>query len=196
MISIGVSSSAMDKMWQAPAEGGSTNPLHKPLVHLVSDLYIKQLLPGEELDTFTATFTGYIDKCLRWETMTGNYVLASTANEMRLSLLSWCGETLVTAVTHALFGEKLLELEPEIVQAYFDFNDDGWMMFYKYPRFAAKKMYAARAKVIDALTSYLQLPRELRQGASWLVQSIEDEQRKLGLDERDMARLLMMIYCA
>lgn len=102
----------------------------------------------------------------------------------------------MTAVTHALFGKKLLEIEPEILQAYFDFNDNGWMMFYKYPRFTAKKMYAAKPKVIDALTSYLQLPRELRPGAFWLIQSIEDEQRKLGLDERDMARLLMMIYWA
>lgn len=53
---------------------------------------------------------------------------------------------------NSFFGEALLEIEPDLFRTSFDFDDDSWMLLYRYPKFLAKRLYRSKDAAIDAMT--------------------------------------------
>ena len=98
------------------------------------------------------------------------------------------------SATRAFFGDRLLELEPELLQSFFDFDDNSWKLTYKLPGFLSKEVTAAKQKGIDALTRYFQLAKEERPGEAWLVRTLEAEMRHVGIQEPDIAAFIMIFY--
>lgn len=70
------------------------------------------------------------------------------------------------------------------------------MLMQHCPSFMAKRMYRVRNAAIDALTKYFSLPKESRQGEAWFVKTLEAEQRKLAIGDKDIATLMLMVYWA
>ena len=198
MVSFGGTPSAVEKMWQVPGRGDtvpfSPNPAHKTLAHLCGDWYRHQLHPGRPLDILQSGFLHNINFSLLWEKISDNVVLSSTHDSKVVSLLGWCREVLLDSATRAFFGDRLLELEPELFQSFFDFDDNSWKLTYKLPGVLSKEMTAAKQKGIDALTRYFQLPKEERPGEAWLVQTLEAEMRHVGIQDPDIAAFVMMFY--
>ena len=204
MLACGGSPSGVDKMYQRPASDGSghvmiaPNPMHKCLANLTVDFHKQQLLPGDELDKLGIEFLRIINEHLQWERMTSqcSYVVKASPNAVEVSLHKWCGDILVDAGTRAYFGERLLQIDPHLLHSFFDYHDKAWMLLFQYPHFLSKDMYAAKQRIIDALTTYFKLPKEQRQDEAWFIHALEREQRALGMSDQDVAALLMIVYWA
>lgn len=65
---------------------------------------------------------------------------------------------------------------------------------YRFSRFLAKTMYRAKDAAIDGLERYFKTRKECRNDAAWFVQTLETEQKRLGIGERDIATLILMVY--
>ena len=170
------------------------NPHEKSLARLTVDLHKYQLLPGPELESLSNRFLYSLNDSLRWENMDQAYILEDGANHRTMSLLSWCLETLLKAGTTAFFGERLLEMDPGLPQSFYEFDKNSWMALYKLPKAFSKKMSSPLAKNIQSVTAYFQLPKAERSGANWFNETLETEQRQLGMTDEDIAKLMLLVH--
>ena len=198
MLNFGGSPSAVDKMWRVPGVDSpysvNPNPTHKVLAHLCEDFYRKQLHPGNLLEDLQKGFLEMIDASLTWQNMHQNIILTASCDEKCVSLLGWCRQVLLEGATRSFFGDRLLEIKPDLLETFFNFDDNSWQLTYQLPHFLSKKMRSAKQVGVDALTRYFTLPREERQGESWLVRNLEAEMRNVGIQEKDIAAFVTMIY--
>ena len=55
----------------------------------------------------------------------------------------------MNAGTKAFFGEKLLKLDPNLVEHFLKFDTDNWKLWYKWPR--AKELHEAKREMVKSL---------------------------------------------
>ena len=200
MFQFGGSADAVEKMLKRPGISDistpliSPNPHHKSLAHLAEDLYRQQLYPGKYLDELQLKFMPSIHKAVHYDGIPTKATVSTQELEKTVSLLRWTREVLLNAATTSFFGERLLQLEPNLFDKFFDFDDNSWKLTYHLPRIFATEMYAAKQEATDVLLKYFMLPLEERQGAAWLISTLESEMRNLGIDEHDIASFIMMTY--
>ena len=194
LVAFGVNAKAIPRLWQKP-DWDPTSPDQKhsgsSVIHSTLDLYKRQLLPGKNLDKFSGSLLGYINGSLRWESVSQRGVAMS-----KVSLKDFCADILVDALTRTLFGDRILEVEPELVKSLLDFNDDAWMLIFHYPQSAASKLMKARHKILQGFQKYMQGPDETRSDRAWLIEETMRQQETLGIGDEDRAALLLMIYWA
>ena len=58
----------------------------------------------------------------------------------------------------------------------------------------SREVAAVRAQFTKALLIYQRLPKELRKGESWVVSTLIDQYKMLGIHEDDSAAMLVMVY--
>ena len=197
LVAFGVSATTIPKLWQklqpdSMDENGTDRvPQGLSLIHSTLDLYKRQLLPGRRLDDFSRTLLGHINKSLRWENVPERGMAMS-----KVSLKDFCADILVDALTRTLFGDRIFELEPNLVQHLLDFNDDAWMLIFHYPQSAKSKLSKARRNILACFTRYVQGPDEMRSGQAWLIEMTMRQQKTVDISEKDRAALLLMIYWA
>lgn len=184
-------------MWQTPSTTKaliSPNPLNKSLVQLGEEFYRQQLYPGLRLEKLQKTFMSNIHHALDWNNISSNITQAYITVTKTLSLLGWCREVLLDSATKSFFGDRLLALEPDLFQTFCDFDDNSWKFTYKLPYFLSQDVHKAKKKIIDALTRYFELPIDKRLGSAWLIQTLEEEMRQLGIGSSDIASVIMMTF--
>jgi hypothetical protein len=189
MADFGVTSATLDRMFEERFKG-------KCWMDLTHDDFKLQMHPGEKLDVLQDTFLSNIDRSLNWDKLSGPMVISGSGKDEKVvSLFKWCGEVLVDSATRAFFGGSIYQIAPDLLTDFFTFDNESWKLSYKYPHFAAKEMYTAKAKGEAAFAKYLALPKEQRQDASWIVQSIEQGMRDLGVhEESQLAPMLFAFY--
>ena len=175
------------------------NPSNKVLCHLQSDFYKQQLYPGEKLDSIGETFLGYIDDHLHFNRFSPQYEIAPSHESKdpdfkTVSLYRWCREVLVDSATRTFFGHKLLEINPSLLQSFYAYDETSWKLLYKYPSVFAKDVTTAKNCIVSALTEYLETPSSKRQDASWIMKTLEKEQRAIGIDTHNIAAMMMLAY--
>lgn len=197
LVAFGVNATVIPKMWAKPEESRESlrNPDLPPslsAIHSTLELYKKQLLPGPKLDTLSDTLLGHIsnlmplyDGSLGQESPTGI-----------MSLKDFCASVLVDSLTRTLFGEHIRYLEPNIVQYLLDFNDDAWMLVFKYPQSANSKLNVARNKILKCFVKYLNSPENVRLGKSWLIDEVMKMLSSVEIKNDDRAAMFLMIYWA
>lgn len=195
----GVSKHGVEKMYQKFTPSGliihHPNPHQKCLARLTVDLHKHQLLPGPELEGISDRFIYYLDVSLRWESMDRTYVIEDTSpNQKTVSLLSWCLEVLSKAATNVFFGERLLQMDPGLPKSFYTFDKNAWMMLYHYPEVFSQSMYSPLTRNIKTVTRYFKLPKDERQGATWFNQTLEAEQRQLGMTDEDIAATMTLVH--
>lgn len=82
-----------------------------------------------------------IHQSLGWDCIPSNITRSSTSDTKTLSLLGWCREILLDSATRSFFGDRLLEVEPDLFETFFDFDDNSWKLTYKLPRFMSQDRY-------------------------------------------------------
>lgn len=198
MVQFDLSKSAVQRMWDLPSIHNTSkraaNPLYKPLAHVAEDLYKQQLLPGDRLESLSMKFIYFINQELHWDKMCGIYDHVTHLHAKQTSLLNWCGHVMVSGATDALFGTRLGQIEPNFVQTFLDFDEAGWMLIYRLPRFAAGRMFRAKDRLTAALEQYFKTPEDRRLDSAWLITALEQEQRHCGISDEDIARMFLMIY--
>lgn len=191
MVSFGVSRPGVERVFES--NHGLTqwyNPHSKSFFNLKSDFYHTQLHPGQQFQIIQGRFLGLIDDAMRSENLAQDIMLASDTNTKNASLFRWCQQVFLRANLRTFLGERILQMDPHFVQDFLDFDDNSWMIFYRWPNAAVARN--AKEKILTVLEAYLRLPKPERQGASWIIESMEDSQRQLGMKERDIAAVLMM----
>jgi hypothetical protein len=193
LLSLGASREAVDT-WIPLYDQAHTNLLHKEFLHIGQRLCQQQLLAGKESETLQHVLLRRIEASLAWHKIPEKITLSSTPEKKTVSLLGWCREVLLESATHAFFGDRLLEIEPNLLKIFSIFDASSWKLHYGYPRFLSRELYAARDKIHTALVTYLKLPKEKRPDAAWLIHGFETEMRRLGIEEEDIAAVMVPVY--
>ncbi|KAL8980434.1 MAG: hypothetical protein Q9205_004475 [Flavoplaca limonia] len=194
MLSFGASEEGVRKMWESPRTGGNVGSLHKVLAHAGEDYYRQQFHPGDRLNDLWTNIQDRMSLCLQWCTITGENQLSTQHDVKSVSLMSLCQHALLSSATSAVFGDRLLELAPNLLKAFIVFDDESWKLTYKLPPFLAKDMHKARQQIFTALQSYFALPRRERAGTTWAVDVLETEMRRIQIEDHDIAALFGMPF--
>ena len=158
LVAFGVDATVIPKLWQKRVLENNGNgsigatPRYLSSIHSRLDHYKRQLPPGDKLENVSEALLGNLDTSLRWESVYRRYGVAMT----RISLKDFCSELLVDALSRTLFGNRIYEAAPELVQILFDFNDDAWMFIFYVPQSADSKLKKARSKILEGFVKYIQ----------------------------------------
>jgi hypothetical protein len=192
---------ALDQVYLRPNSDGSghqllsKNPNHKPLAHLTVDFYREQLYPGPRLTELGEITCKFIDQHVRWNDMHDpRYIVQDGLRYKDLSLLHWCEDILLRAAARSIFGDALLELNPNLIDDYLSFDTVSWKLMYRYPRFLSPDMHKGKDALVDAVNRYFELPREQRTDASWFIEMQEAEMKALGISVLDISKFIALIY--
>ncbi|KAI7969025.1 hypothetical protein EIK77_008216 [Talaromyces pinophilus] len=208
MLNCGCSPSSVDKMCQEPPryiDGSTTtalNPSRKSISRLAMDFHQTQLLPGRpnsKLEELTRSMLSYVDAMVTWEIISVNshYLKQNakgTENEIQVSLMRFCGKILIEAATASYFGKAFSDIDPTIVDIFYTFDSEVWKLIYSYPRQLSKDVHLARDRLVAAFTTHFQRPQSERQGEAWFTKALEEEQRRIGLTEEEMAAIVLTVY--
>ncbi|KAI0106514.1 cytochrome P450 [Nemania sp. FL0031] len=171
---------------------------HGTLKHTMDhfhELFKVQMHPGDGLKTLQKTLLDNIDASLRWDRISGSMLLASSSTSKRVSLWKWCGYVLVNSATLAFFGESIFSVAPTLLEDFFVFDDEAWKLPYKYPKFAAKALYASKARCEAAFAAYVALPQQRRSDASWIVSESQRVYEDMGVvDPTQCGAALFSLY--
>lgn len=187
MKSIGVSDDGIIKLWHEYGNETTSTELHKALAHAGEDYYREQLLPGHRLDIPWERILRLIDQSVQWDQLPQSSNLAADDGGRNIRLLEWSREVLLKSVTTAFFGPQLLDIEPQLLQYYVEFDEESWKLTYKYPRRVSRKMYRAKDMMVAAVEAFLRLPKEQRPDGAWLISKLESETSKIGISVSDLA---------
>lgn len=180
----------------------------KPSVHEISHVGQKlcrqQLLPGKEFDLLSTKLIQDIEQSLQWHNISSVVTVVSSSTSTktgtgtkRVSLLAWCREVLILSATRSFFSDRLLQIDPHLINSFYTFDAESWKAFFKFPPFLSRKMDAGKDRILDALTRYFSLPKVERKDESWLISNLEAEMIKAGInDVAEIASIVMPLYWA
>lgn len=106
--------------------------------------------------------------------------------------MDWTSEVFISTTTKLYWGKSLLEIEPNLLHIFRQWEETNWKYVFQLPRCLSKDTYAARDGLVGALTKYFHLPRERRSDTAYFVKMAESELRDIALDEREIARIHML----
>lgn len=188
MKSIGISDDGIEKLWKPPTRIRKDR-LHKALAHAGEDYYREQLLPGPQLDILWEKVLSDIASSIHWDNLPGSrFNRAETSRS--LSLLDWTSDVLLKSVVKGFFDDRLLQMDPQLLQNFAAFDKESWKLTYKLPRGVGKDMYDAKDKMVRSVKAYLQLPQNQRSEATWLIKKLEVEAGKANIDVQDLAAMI------
>ncbi|KAF2643894.1 cytochrome P450 [Massarina eburnea CBS 473.64] len=191
----GISKHTMERVWLKPTSKeedvmaqdlGLSNPGLKSLGELSMDFWRTQLVGQEGYKNAETKLLHYIDEVLADQVKRAD---ATTGGALDLSRFT--REVLVGAATRAFFGTKLFEIEPDFVELYCAFDAESWKLWFKWP--FAKGMWRNKAKVEEALRTWIRLPREEREGMSYIVDMVEQSQKAVGTSEDDLVKIMNLL---
>ncbi|KAF2188486.1 cytochrome P450 [Zopfia rhizophila CBS 207.26] len=211
LIAFGISKCNVEKVFQSdpgslmPKERKdctllhTENPRRKCYMHLQSEWFKKQLLPGDNLVRLQNDYLIYLRDVMNFDKFKSHFItyqgsdMDSPAVTVLLGKLSRC--ILSHCALRAFFGEELFQIEPDFAQVYQKWEDDSWKVFYNYPYIFAKDLHDARLRAIEALAQYYEIPDHQRHPC-WLFRVMDRELEFVGLPRTDRAGMVMMICWA
>lgn len=202
MLQCGAAAKTVQKMCQEPPsyplEKTKTglNPMNKSLLKLAIDFHHQQLLPGPDSheQDITQSFVETIKVLLRWDRITQNVQLAPQGTGFEVSLLQLCGNVLIEAGARTYWGSRLWELDSDSLKSFYALDKGMWKILFRYPKYFSQEVIKTRDHITDVLTRYYEIPQSQRQDVAWFTTAMETESRAAGLDEREMAACIMIIY--
>lgn len=175
---------------------GAVNPQYKSLVHLIEDFYKMQLLPGERLDDMRDNVMSRLDSWLQWSNMRGPFIKSSTTTSRRISAKRLCSHLITDSTTRTMFGDLIIDYEPDAIENLRTFNDVSWAAVFNVPAIFAPKLRDARRKLSAAIEKYIETPPECRSEAAWSIRSIIEVGEMWELDIESRVAMLLLIWWA
>lgn len=177
---------------------GFPNPNRESLGVLAQKMHTHQLQPGKELLILQHKVLGWIDRNLVPDTLhkKSMYTLRQDSPSTEVPLYKWCSDYFVSLGQWVYFGDLLDDINPQLTDAFFNFDELIWKMLYNYPNVLSSDMAIPRAEIVASLRQYFAVPKEQRQDCAWLVDAMEDEMRALGVDNDNLAVLIFHLYFA
>lgn len=164
LINYGFKGEALRLSWHVPQPGDAchmpnnpVNPEQKSLNRLTEDVYKKQLLPGERMDTLCQVFISALEDLMKWDLL-DFCAISNTGSKKVVSLTALCRHVMVDAATRSMFGNHPHDIEPNVVRHMLGFNDFAWMVFFRYPNTFGSPVDAPRSALLKALKQFITLP--------------------------------------
>ena len=161
------------------------DPVTQKHAHLGTGIQKEQLHAGTNLDDLLSIYLKHIKRQVKLENVPASCQEQSVPGEKVVHLRKWVEEVLGLATVEAFFGTVLLELEPNLLNNFHQFDSNSWKLLYKYPRPFAKPMFHALDKGNEAFTQYFQLAMDKRQPCHY-IRTVEAKQRKAEMSDRDI----------
>ena len=175
--------------WHTPTAGEERfhhedNPGNKTLQQWTVAFYRNQLHPGQSLDDLSSIMLSRLHRELCWKSLQTQYPIEAKP----INLLRFCADSMLTVVTLGLFGHLIYEVESNLNQYLYDFNEENWkLLLFSYPKLMARRAEKARSRIFDAVANYLISPVELKEDASKLISLYADEQSRAGCSDQSRA---------
>lgn len=180
LVIIGVPESAVEKMFEPRFGNGKT------WMDTSHENFRLQMHPGDRLDSVQERMINYCDNWLRWDKVSGDFVLSrDETGEKTVSLYKWAREVLVNANSRAFYDESLFKLAPDLMARYYVFEASSWKLPYKLPEFMDRDMFDAKRYAEGVLERYLQQPSEKRAGEAWIISQIDRDTESLGISIKE-----------
>lgn len=189
------------KTLYSPLPSGKTgypNPEGLSLGVLAQRMHVHQLHPGDNMVVLQGKMRDWINRELNFESLSKcTYSPSKSSTHIQLPLYKWTSDYFVRLGQYVYFGDVLDRVNPEYPNAYMGFDEVIWKMLYQYPSFLCRDMTVPREKMLESLRAYFQLPpSERRDQAAWLINTMEDEMKALGVDDENLAIIVFHLYFA
>ena len=80
-----------------------------------------------------------------------------------MALMDLCADILLTELTQILFGQLVCEIQPELTQQLYDFNEANWkVLVFESPNFTARRAANAKDSILDAIEITSRRPKNYR----------------------------------
>ncbi|KJZ78259.1 hypothetical protein HIM_02297 [Hirsutella minnesotensis 3608] len=186
-------------------EKNTINPRNLSLIHLVQEVYKKQLLDPENLDRLSEMFSARMKETLQGPNLdfcTSDYngclyTVGAPGLRREIKLYPLVAVTMVDATVRSLFGPCMHRVEPDIVELLISFNTNAWVLFYGVPDFFGySPLCGPRDRIKAALRAFISQPEEERSGQCLAIQRLLRwmEVMKIDLDSR--VGLLFLFFFA
>ncbi|OTB13141.1 hypothetical protein K445DRAFT_65159 [Daldinia sp. EC12] len=177
---------------------GFPNPQGESLGVLAQKMHIHQLHPGKNLTLLQERVHAWINHHLNWGSIQQSTSPSFKGlTHIELPLYQWCSDYFVRLGQHVYFGHILAEVDHDLPNSFFQFDELIWKMLYQYPGFLSYDMSVPRSRIITSLRKYFTIPQvERKEGAAWLINSMEDEAKAIGIDEENLAIIMFHLYFA
>ncbi|TGJ81870.1 hypothetical protein E0Z10_g6893 [Xylaria hypoxylon] len=182
-----------------PADkAGFPNPLGESFGVLARRMHAYQLHPGKNLTALQKQVQGWVDRHLNLiDLAVYPSAVSKCHTSIEVPLYQWCSETFIQLGQDVYFGETLSQIDPELPVAFIAFDELIWKMLYQYPSFMSADMITPRGQVIASLNKYFHVPQKERSGgAAWLINTMEDEMRAIGVEGDNLAVVVFHLYLA
>ena len=194
LVGFGVHPKRLDKLWLPSESPTQVNPACKNLINLTEDLYKKHLLPGSNFEALIGRLKSNLDHLLSRDQVSERFGLASDQTTLSISLLRLCRDVLIDATQASLYDPVLFQIDPKMTDGMQTFTDELWKLMYPCPGIDATVVRALRAQHKKAFLTYMRLPKEARRDEAWLITTLIDQYKELGINEDDAAAMLVMVY--
>ena len=198
-LNFGFNPESLKRAWERPIitdpHYGEINPQHHSLIHLTERIYMKQLLPGPQMDDLGQNFRTALEAALQFPKLQA-YGIRVTEKSSTISLLKLCQNSLLEADLIAFFGKSVMGFDEALIPNLLNFNEHAWMLFYGLPSRFASKVLTPQSAVLQALQQFASLPGDLRRDQSWSVQQVLNAMEYTGIDLRSKACILLQILWA
>ncbi|KAF2019660.1 cytochrome P450 [Aaosphaeria arxii CBS 175.79] len=204
MGNFGASPASVKAMWSniSDAEKGQS-PLDlvlkgwkdKPLKEVCVKLFQTFLNPGQQSDEILKVLLGTIHDRMHWDAIPEKLIHAGQGgNEQIISLAKWSQEVLLEGATRSFFGGKLLDIQPDLFDSFFEFDENSWKISYQIPGPFAQDVQRSKKIAENAFQKYFEVPIEQRPDTSDLMKNVESAMRANGIPPKDMGVLVLMFY--
>ena len=179
---------------EARYNAGIAKPITPNAISL--DIFRRQL-SGPLLDVFMQekTLPGILKQM---NSLDKNHpaVISISSGSFTISLAQLCTKVFIAQFTDDFYGPKLLQIEPKLVENWESWEQTNWKFLFQVPDLFARDMLASKDTMERAFTSYFELPRSERPGASYYLEATEDALREVGFGPNDLAKFLFLQYWA
>ena len=201
MLTMEVQPATIQKLFHVPDRREMTpaqqrrNPRSRHFIDLTQDRYVAQLSPGPHLDLLKNEFLRHLDSKIHLDYVHGEPTPLKNQKAKKISLLRLCRDVIVESNTSILFGEKLLQVDPDLPKTFCTFDNDHWIMLYKLPGLLfGSHVYNAQENIKDVFKKYLSYPESERPGAAWLVNDIADGMREMDIIDDEIATQFFLVF--
>ncbi|KAH7387004.1 cytochrome P450 [Phaeosphaeria sp. MPI-PUGE-AT-0046c] len=191
MLRFGISQHGVDTTWHSSSAPGSRD---RTLFKTMESTMKKQLNPGNEMKKLEQNLLCRINENLTWARMPDSSTQGSHPSEKVVPLLKWSQQCLLRSVTTAFYGEAIFKVEPEFLEIFSNFDDNGWKLPYRVPARFSQDMLKPKEAAQRAFRRYFDLPKSERADACWMVHEVEAEMRTAGITTDDISTFLLMVY--
>lgn len=155
----------------------------------------QELAPSNSPNNLQNAVLEAVLKFTQWDRILPKWIISENAkNRIQISLTSWTRYSLGIGATEALFGQSLLQIAPNFLDCLFEYDDKSWMLICQIPWPWSRKMYENVRDLQSILTRYFSLPADQRSDASFLIINLEKDMRNAGIESRDIALFVLLIF--